>query len=106
MWYYTNRALRLHNCSEPLSVIADLRDTNYYAKYWFDENGETQEADKWYACKEHMLAFSLKYPTVRFQIDCDWEETGDVYQLHFLNGKMCTCKQVCTMESFNPDNLL
>ena len=68
-------------------VIKELRDTNGNAEYALDIDGETGETCKWYEHEAELKSFSAKHPNVLFTLHGEGEETGDIWDKYFLNGK-------------------
>ena len=57
---------------------------------------------KWYDCEEDMLEISRQFPDVRFTIDGEGEESRDIWEEHFLNGKCQYCPADIVFPEFDP----
>lgn len=47
-----------------------------------------KDSIKWYDHKEHMLSYSKFHPKTLFKLFGEGEESGDLWQEYYLNGKM------------------
>ena len=72
-------------------IIDKLRETCEDAKYSIDEDGYPMDETKWYDCDQHLREFSKKYPDVVICIHGEGEETGDIWDHYFKDGKMQSC---------------
>ncbi len=61
------------------------------------------EACKWYEWKEDMIAFSKKFPKVCFKVHGEGEESGDIWDAYFLNGKYQTHKARVLIDECDPN---
>ena len=61
-------------------------------------NGDTI---KWYECEKDMKEYSKKYPDIVFTVYGEGEESGDIWNSHFKNGKMHTCKAKMVMKPYD-----
>ena len=60
---------------------------------------------KWYEHETDMKALSLRFPEVLFTLHGEGEESGDVWNKYFRNGKCQVAKGVVTIAPFNPKEL-
>lgn len=104
MEYYTSFTLTVasENAKE---IIAALRAECSNADYALDENGEPNDSTKWYDRDKDMKAFSLKYPDVLFKLNGEGEESGDIWNTYYKNGKSQTCQAIITFEPFDESKL-
>lgn len=96
MGYYTHYELT-HNSKKEI-----ISDNNEYIEALLTDQ---LEECKWYEHEEEMREFSKKYPKVRFTLKGEGEESGDLWEKHFLNGKMQVCKAKITFERFSRKKL-
>ncbi len=102
MGYYTRFSLKVHS-DHDVDIIADLRkDEDSYAHHAFDAAGQVNDEHKWYDHEDDMKQFSKKYPDVLFELHGEGEETGDIWNKYFMNGKMQKSKAKITFDEFNP----
>jgi len=52
------------------------------------EDSTFEDSIKWYDHKEHMLSYSKLHPKTLFKLSGEGEESGDLWQEYYLNGKM------------------
>ena len=55
--------------------------------YALEENGDTAQSCKWYDHEPDMRAMSKAIPNVLFHLSGEGEESGDIWDAWFLNGK-------------------
>jgi hypothetical protein len=60
---------------------------------------------KWYEHEEDMIAYSKKHPDLVFKLHGEGEESGDIWQKWFVNGKMQTCHAKIVFDPFDPTQL-
>jgi hypothetical protein len=63
--------------------IADHEEMSYALA----EDGSTEERCKWYDWKDDMKTMSTKFKDVLFHLSGEGEESGDIWDAWFLNGK-------------------
>lgn len=73
--------------------------------YALDEDLGCCETAKWYEYDEDILEISKQMPDVLFCVHGEGEETGDIWDHYFLNGKSQRCDVEIRMPPFNPDLL-
>lgn len=114
MGYYTQYTLQMEkfdsddkmlNEDELLPIISELRSTYKSASYAIDEMGEFKEDCTWYEHEDEMKEFSKKHPTILFTLIGEGEESGDLWEKHFLNGKMQTCNATINFPPFDVNKL-
>lgn len=89
MGYYTRYTL---------TTTPDILD-NIDFSYYFDDvtnyslsNVDGSETIKWYEYHENMIEISRKYPDVVFCLRGEGEESGDIWQSFYKNGKTSSWK--------------
>lgn len=55
--------------------------------YAIDARGDSQESCKWYEHESDMKAMSAVFPDVLFKLHGEGEESGDIWNAYYLNGK-------------------
>jgi hypothetical protein len=65
-----------------------------------------EESCKWYDNETDMKKISEKYPEMVFHLHGDGEETGDLWDKHFKNGKMQLCKGKITYDEYDESKLV
>lgn len=76
-----------------------------------DETNEGKETicmgglAKWYECFEDMKDFSLKFPGVVFKMHGEGEETGDLWDAYFKNGKGQECRADIIYPDYDEEKL-
>lgn len=88
-----------------LDIIAELREFSEEANYALDNDGETNESCKWYDHQKELREFSTRYPDLIFKLHGEGEESGDLWDEWYVNGKMQIGKAIITYPDFNPSNL-
>jgi hypothetical protein len=68
-------------------------------------NGGCDEAHKWYEHEVDMAKLSIAVPDVLFRLSGEGEESGDIWDKYFLNGKMQICNATVVKEPFNAAKL-
>jgi len=68
-------------------------------------DGEGGEASKWHDHQLDMLALSNKFRSILFTLHGEGDETGDLWNEYYLNGKTQTAKARIVFDEFDPDKL-
>ncbi len=68
-------------------LIRQFVDECENANYAIDADGNAQESCKWYKSEEDMKAFSKKHPEALFRLDGEGEDSDDLWQQYWRNGK-------------------
>ena len=105
--YYTMEARGIKNEEEYNSIVRSLkkhelyedRENNKYGVFnnskYFDESHssyfEAYEETKWYDHSYDMMKFSCLFPDVTFKLHGEGEESGDLWNEYFHNGKVEEC---------------
>jgi hypothetical protein len=80
-------------CGAAVGVTSlDSEIGDYIAKhddmsYAMTLGGSTQEQCKWYEHDKDMIEMSMKFPLVLFKLHGEGEESGDIWDAYYLNGK-------------------
>lgn len=76
------------------SIVASILDfTPFY------------DSCKWYDHENDMKIISKKFPNHVFQLHGEGEESGDIWQKWFVNGKVQTCHAKIVFDPFDPTQL-
>lgn len=108
MGYYTYHNLYIIDNPTDLSdsaIIAHLRDYADDARYALEEDGQGYDSCKWYSHDEDMRDFSRLHPDVLFELDGEGDESGDIWQAYFQNGKAQYCQAKVTFEKYDPKKM-
>ena len=102
-------------CGLQIGNIARDQDiSNWISENWTDypednySSGEMlfdSEGVKWYDNEKDMLALSKAFPGILFTLHGEGEESGDIWNKYFLNGKMQVAKAEFAIAEFDPDLL-
>ncbi len=57
---------------------------------------------KWYSYQEDMIAFSKQFKDVVFKVHGEGEESGDIWDAYFLNGKSQVHKAKILIDECDP----
>lgn len=60
------------------------------------------QQSKWYNWEKHMREFSKKFPTICFKLHGEGEESGDIWDAYFLNGKCQVKKAKIIIDECDP----
>jgi len=61
---------------------------------------------KWYTHEQDMKELSKSYPETTFLLEGEGEESGDIWQKYFKNGKMQVCKAEIVFPVFDESKLV
>lgn len=61
---------------------------------------------KWYDHEQDMKTLSKIYPETTFLLEGEGEESGDIWQKYFKNGKMQVCKAEIVFPAFDESKLV
>lgn len=90
---------------DSMDIIAELREFSEEADYALDDSGETNESCKWYDHEKELREFSTRYPDLIFKLHGEGEESGDLWDEWYKDGKMQKCKAIITYPDFNQSKL-
>jgi hypothetical protein len=92
MGYYTNHNLTLHAATdEQRSKIVEMLRAKDVIGWVLDENLDNYQEAKWYEDEDDMRAISKEFPDVLFELHGEGEDSGDIWDKYFKNGKMQYC---------------
>lgn len=88
--------------SYPLqAVISELLEQNEEAAYVLNVDGSSEEAGKWYEHQHDMLAFSARHSNILFTLHGEGEESDDIWNEYYLNGKVQVAKAQIQIAPFS-----
>ena len=106
MGYYTQHTMSLENAtSEQEEAIIDrLREMEIIGEV-LDEDLSCYQESKWYDEEEDMKELSKEFPDVHFTVHGEGEENGDIWDHHYLGGKIQRCGAEIIIPPFDPEKL-
>jgi len=87
------------------NLITELREFSEDANYAINDNGESEDSCKWYKYQEDLKKFSSMHPITLFKLSGEGEESGDIWNAYFKDGKMQMCKAKIVFDEFNAELL-
>ena len=107
MGYYTYHTLSLENetWEQRAKIIERLNEMGVIG-YALDENLDGLEPAKWYEEENQMKQLSAEFPEVHFTVHGEGEENGDIWDNHYLGGKIQRCIAEIIIPPFDPDKLV
>jgi len=107
MGYYTDYTLETHKSKMNISdILGNLSENDFGGlNYAIDVYGEYYESVKWYDHEDDMKKLSLKFPDVIFKLHGEGENSGNLWDKYFKNGKMQTCYAVITFDDYDESKL-
>lgn len=110
MGYYTKYKLEVfpHPDKEKELDITDFLSLKIFgegAKIRDHWNDYLVEEMKWYDYKHDMLELSKKFPGFVFKLCGEGEESNDLWECYFKNGKSQFCKAKIIYEKFDESKL-
>ena len=121
MAYYTDYSLFVHNATIEQGKAIEARLSKlgligrghamihcYPAPPYFDEPGvifDNEMYEKWDDHEHDMLELSKEFPDLHFELHGEGDSNDDIWDKHFLNGKMQTCMAEIIIPPFDPEKL-
>jgi hypothetical protein len=84
-------------------IVADHIKGSEEMSYALCPDGSTSENSKWYDWERDMRAMSSEIENVLFKLHGEGEESSDIWDAYFLNGKSQRHEAVITIAPFDPD---
>ena len=103
MGYETRYRLTVRD--ETPRPIGTLLSTSEEAEFCLHQTGATSEPGNWYKHESEIIAHSLLFPYHVFTLHGEGEESGDIWDKHFKNGKMQVCKAEVACPPFDESKL-
>lgn len=108
--YYTMKIDRLKDgdITNIFTKAYDLGISDNWPFYLHDQDKEifdTYDECKWYSFEEDMIALSKEFPNLIFHLHGEGENAGDLWEEHFMNGKVQYCPAEITIPPFNINEL-
>jgi hypothetical protein len=88
MGYYTQYQLTQVKNNVDFNEVLEKINKISEDYHEFDESGTTMDACKWYDHTEHLEKLSSLYPHTVFRLHGEGEETGDIWEKYFHQGKL------------------
>lgn len=89
----------------PLERVISEYITARKDEFGTNPDGTQQDPSKWYQAEEEMREMSAEIRNVLFTLHGEGEETGDIWDAFFLNGKSQKEKAVLTINPFDESKL-
>lgn len=107
MGYYTFHKFEIKSgvSAEQLDKIHKQMDKEPEFAYTFGKEYADCGDATWYDHEDHMRILSVVFPDVHFTLYGWGEENEDIWQEHYLGGKMQRCNAEIVMPSFDPEKL-
>lgn len=107
MGYHTTYTLRTYNDDRDISEILENISSNEFdwLGYAIDECGDYCDSVNWYNHEEDMKVLSSRFPDVTLELYGEGEESGDVWNKYFKNGKMQVCRAKITFDGYDENKL-
>lgn len=106
MGYLTNYSLTLHNATEDQEAkVLNLLNAKEIIGYALTDDFNAYDSVKWYDHKKDMIEISIAVPDVLFELHGEGEETGDIWDHYFKNGKAQLCKAKIVIPPFDENQM-
>lgn len=104
MGYYTYFSMNVENAtSDDIPKIVEFMKKKDIIPYAMEEDFCGSECVKWYQEREDMTEVSLAFPHVHFIVHGEGEESGDIWDHHYLNGMTQELHAEIVMPEFDPN---
>jgi hypothetical protein len=113
MGYYTNFELTIHEGTADvkevrLALYAVLQENPQDNEFLFVIEADlivTGDSIKWYDHDEDCAELSKKFPGVVFKLHGKGEESGDLWDAYYKDGKVQICRAKMTFPPYDPAKL-
>ncbi len=112
MGYYTDYILSIYEASENFDIkkietfICNKQEENDDFMYAIDlVDIFNLFSGKWYEHDKDMKILSKNFSSLVFKLHGEGEETPDIWDAYYKNGKKCMCKATIHIPSFNENEL-
>ena len=99
MGYYTQFGLKVIGAHDEL--INEFRAECENADRAFDDFGCSQDSQTWHAHEMDLRPFSRKHPYALFTLYGFGEESDDIWEEHYKDGKMQRCEAKIIIPEFD-----
>jgi hypothetical protein len=82
-----------------------LKESVEDAGYAFNDEGHSEGDLTWYENVKEMAEFSKKYPDVLFFLEGEGEESTDLWEKYFLDGKVQLCPAKIEYDEYDVEKL-
>ena len=104
MGYYTYHSMNVENASaDDIPKIVEFMTELGIIGYALNEDFSGRDSVKWYDEPEQMEEVSLAFPHVHFIVYGEGEESGDIWEHHYLNGMHQDLHAEIVMPEFDPN---
>ena len=106
MGYYTEYNLDVGYADDEQfnQIVSALREKHVIGNALNDHLNSYQKT-KWYNWKQDMKDVSALFPDVHFTLSGEGETNSDIWEAHFVAGKMQVCKAEIVIPPFDPKKL-
>jgi hypothetical protein len=101
MGYETSFKLHTKEDGEFEETLHEISDYDWFDYY----DGSYQIDAKWYDYDKHMRELSEIYPGELFKLSGEGEESGDIWEAYYKNGKGVVYRPEIMMPEFNIKDL-
>ena len=115
MGYQTNYKLKIKNqegedvtkatLASLVEKYAEDQDINFVLTIGLSEDGDTEEPLKGYEHEVNLHSFSKEHPDLLFKLSGEGEESSDIWDKYFKNGKMQKCYAVVVIPEFDESKM-
>ncbi|MEN7527907.1 hypothetical protein [Cupriavidus sp. DL-D2] len=107
MGYKTDFNIRVTDVPDGFDASAILDSILETAGYSGADVGEfdVRISGKWYDWERDLRKVSAEFPQVRLHVEAEGEEGGDLWEAHFVGGKMQKCPAEIIYAPFDPEKL-
>lgn len=106
MGYYTAYSLDVSGASiEQMDRIVDFLSKRKIIGYALNDNLECYDTVKWYDHNTDMLELSIEIPDLLFCLHGEGEDTEDLWNKYYKNGRMQECYAEIVYPGYDPRKL-
>lgn len=105
MGYNTSYNLTLRNEGDRFYAIVEALKEKEVVGYALDDFLETYDSVKWYDHEQDMKEVSKQFPDIIFELHGEGEDTGDIWDKYFKNGKIQVCRAEIVIPPFDESKL-
>jgi len=107
MGYYISYSMTMENATpqQKEAIIQRLKDKGIIP-WALDEDLNPYDSVTWYDEEKNMAVLSKDFPTVHFMVHGKGEEQGDIWDHHYLGGKIQRCEAKIVIPKFDPSKLV
>lgn len=107
MSYHTAYTISVDNVPDDiLEKIKDRMEELGIIGYAVNYDLSCAEPVNWFSEEEDMLILSREFSDVHFEVHGEGENQGDIWEDHFLGGKVQRCNAQIVIPEFDPEQLV